>query len=113
MAYTPSFSPETMTRAEVDASTGPLVLEFGTNWCSVCQGAQALVKQTMDEHPEVPHIKVEDGPGRALGRSFKVKLWPTLVFLRDGKVQAQMVRPTASDAQALRDALKQISASAA
>ena len=26
-----------------------------------------------------------DASGRPLGRSFKVKLWPTLVFLRDGR----------------------------
>lgn len=113
MAYTPSFAPETMTRSEVDASTGALVLEFGANWCSICQGAQPLVKKAMDEHPTVRHIKVEDGPGRALGRSFKVKLWPTLVFLRNGEVCAQLVRPTPADAQALSDALTQISAPSA
>jgi thioredoxin 1 len=38
--------------------------------------------------------KVEDGPGRPLGRSFKVKLWPTLIFLRDGAEVARVVRPT-------------------
>ena len=110
MAYTPSYSPETVTRAEVDASIGPLVLEFGANWCSVCQGAQPLIEQVLGNHPAVPHVKVEDGPGRALGRSFKVKLWPTLVFLHDGNVQAQVVRPTPTEAQALSDALNQISA---
>jgi thioredoxin 1 len=49
----------------------------------------ALLKQ----YPEVRHIKVEDGPGRPLGRSFHVKLWPTYVFLRDGQVVKQLVRP--------------------
>ena len=39
------------------------------------------------------HIRVEDGPGKPLGRSFRVKLWPTLVFLRDGRVVMQLVRP--------------------
>jgi thioredoxin 1 len=45
-------------------------------------------------HPEVRHIKIEDGKGRPLGRSFQVKLWPTLVFLRDGRVLQQSARPT-------------------
>ena len=36
---------------------------------------------------------MEDGPGRALGRSFGVTLWPTLVFLRDGQEQQRLVRP--------------------
>ena len=39
------------------------------------------------------HIKVEDGPGQPLGRSYRVKLWPTLIFLRDGQEVARLVRP--------------------
>lgn len=106
MPYTASFTPETLTRADVDATTGPLILEFGANWCSICQGAQGVIQEAVDGYPEVTHVKVEDGPGRALGRSFKVKLWPTLVFLRDGQIHAQVVRPT--EAQPLRDALNAI-----
>ncbi|MCA1715096.1 MAG: thioredoxin family protein, partial [Gammaproteobacteria bacterium] len=37
-------------------------------------------------------------PGRPLGRSFRVKLWPTLVFLRDGVELARVVRPASVDA---------------
>ena len=43
--------------------------------------------------PEVRHIRVEDGKGKRLGRSFGVKLWPTLVLMRDGKILEQLVRP--------------------
>lgn len=39
------------------------------------------------------HIKVYDGRGKPLGRSFRVKLWPSFVFLRDGKVLHQVARP--------------------
>ena len=46
---------------------------------------------------KVPHVKVEDGPGRRLGRSFGVKLWPTLVFLRDGAEVEKLVRPQSAD----------------
>jgi thioredoxin 1 len=45
------------------------------------------------KHSEVRHVKVEDGPGQPLGRSFRVTLWPTLVFLRDGRVVTQLARP--------------------
>ena len=48
----------------------------------------------------------EDGPGQPLGRSYRVKLWPTLVFLRDGQEVARLVRP--QDAQEIADALQQI-----
>ncbi len=53
---------------------------------------------------EIRHVKVEDGPGRPLGRSFQVKLWPSLVFLRDGKVVRQLARPTHAELdEAFRD----------
>jgi len=57
------------------------------------------------DSPQVRHINVEDGKGRPLGRSFRVKLWPTLVFLRDGRVLAQAVRPGVNE---IREGLKAI-----
>lgn len=81
-------------RAEVDASRGPLVLDFGTNWCGWCRGAQPLIAAALTPHPEVRHLKVEDGSGRPLGRSFRVKLWPTLIFMKDGQEVARVVRPS-------------------
>lgn len=105
MAYTATFTPETLTRADVDATRGPLVLEFGTNWCGWCRGAQPHIEVALGKSPQdIPHAKVEDGPGRRLGRSFGVKLWPTLVFLKDGQEVARLVRPDSSEAvaQALR-----------
>jgi thioredoxin 1 len=48
----------------------------------------------MNAHPDVQHIKVGDGKGQPLGRSFRVKLWPTLIGLRDGREVARVVRPT-------------------
>lgn len=81
------------TRAEVDAMVGATVLEFGTPWCGWCRGAQSLIASAMAPHAAVRHLKVEDGPGQPLGRSFRVKLWPTLVFLKDGREVARVVRP--------------------
>lgn len=43
--------------------------------------------------PEVKHIKIEDGRGKPLGRSFRVRLWPNLVFMRNGQVIRQLARP--------------------
>lgn len=71
--------------AEVQALPGATVLEFGTPWCGYCRAAQDPIDQALAGHPGVRHLKVEDGSGRPLGRSFGVKLWPTLIFLRDGK----------------------------
>ncbi len=88
-AYTPD-APE---RAEVDALAGATVIEFGTNWCGICAAAQPSIRAAFAAHPAVRHLKIEDGPGRPLGRSFRVKLWPTLIFLRDGVELARVVRP--------------------
>ena len=85
------------TRDEVDSWTGPAVLEFGADWCGHCQGAQPLVAEALAEAGGVRHVKVADGKGKPLGRSFTVKLWPTLVFLKDGKEVARAVRPTDAD----------------
>jgi thioredoxin 1 len=95
-------------RADIDALTGPTVVEFGSPTCGYCRAAQPLIGAVLVEHPRVLHLKIEDGKGRPLGRSFKVKLWPTLVFLKDGKETARVVRPT--DTGEIRAALEQIAA---
>ncbi|MBI5716539.1 MAG: thioredoxin family protein [Burkholderiales bacterium] len=81
------------TRAAIDARRGPLLLEFGSPTCGHCRRALPLVEQALAAQPGVAHVKVADGPGQPLGRSFGVKLWPTLIFLRDGVEQARAVRP--------------------
>ena len=94
------------TREEVDALQGSTLLEFGTAWCGWCRRAQPLIADALAAHPGVRHIKVADASGKPLGRSFGVKLWPTLVFLRDGQETARLVRP--HGAGAIREALAQI-----
>jgi thioredoxin 1 len=93
-------------RESIDALQGPAVLEFGSPWCGWCRAAQPLIAQALRTHGDIRHIKVKDGSGQPLGRSFRVKLWPTLVFLRDGKEVARLVRP--NDAHAIEQALEQI-----
>lgn len=87
------YPPTEPRRAELEALPGPTLLEFGSPWCGHCRRAQPLIAQAFAEHPGVRHIKVADASGRRLGRSFDVKLWPTLVFLKDGKEAARVVRP--------------------
>ncbi|HTE40406.1 MAG TPA: thioredoxin family protein [Steroidobacteraceae bacterium] len=81
-------------RGDVDSLKDVAVLEFGAPWCPICQGAQSDIQTVIREHPEIHHIKVEDGSGRPLGRSFRIKLWPTLIVLKDGTEVARVVRPT-------------------
>lgn len=84
-------------RAEVDGWPAPAVLEFGTSWCGFCRAAQPVIGEALAAYPDVQHVKVEDGKGKPLGRSFAVKLWPTLVFMHQGKQVAKLVRPQSAD----------------
>jgi thioredoxin 1 len=83
-------------REAVDALAGGVLLEFGTPWCGHCRMAQPKIAAALEAHPGVRHLKVEDASGRRLGRSFVVKLWPTLVFMKDGAVVETLVRPGGS-----------------
>ena len=80
-------------RAEIDAMAGLVALDFGTDWCGFCKAAAPAIEAALAGPPAVRHIKVEDGPGRVLGRSFRVKLWPTVIILQDGTERARVVRP--------------------
>jgi thioredoxin 1 len=87
-----TYQPETITRDEADSLIGATVLQFGTNWCGYCQAAADVIEPALAAS-DARRVLVEDGPGRPLGRSYRVKLWPTLVFLADGAEVARVVRP--------------------
>ena len=96
------------TREQIDRTEGAVVLEFGTTWCGHCQALTPQLASILGDFPAVRHIKVEDGPGRPLGRSFQVKLWPTLVFLRDGQFVKKLVRPRPDEVRAGVEAIQEI-----
>jgi len=106
MPLTTDYAQTEPKREEVDALPGATLVEFGSPWCGWCRRAQPLIAEALAAHPDVRHIKIGDASGRRLGRSFGVKLWPTLVFLRDGKVAARLVRP--AESVEIAEALSQI-----
>ena len=90
---TTAYTSDAPSRAEIGASRGPMLLEFGDTFCGFCRAAQPAIAQALEGRPDVRHLKIADGRGRPLGRSFGVKLWPTLVFLQDGREVERLVRP--------------------
>lgn len=97
-------------RIEIDAIEEPTIIEFGASWCGYCRAAQPSIAKVLASHPWLGHIRIEDGPGRPLGRSFRVKLWPTLIFMHRGQEVARLVRPV--DVPEIEHALARFSATA-
>ena len=75
---------------------GATLLEFGNPWCGWCRRAQPLIAEALQDR-NIRHLKIADASGKRLGRSFMVKLWPTLVFLKDGRQLGKLVRPQTSE----------------
>jgi thioredoxin 1 len=95
--FNPDYAEDAPTLEQVSELAGDAVLEFGTPWCGHCRAARPAVQEVLSEHSELPHIKIYDGKGKRLGRAFRVKLWPTLILLHDGKEVARLVRPLRVD----------------
>ena len=89
------YSREHPTREAVAAMPGNVVIEFGLEWCPHCQQAAGPVSKALAA-ATLQSLRLEDERARPLGRSFQVKLWPTLLFLRDGVEVARVVRPTSA-----------------
>jgi thioredoxin 1 len=108
LSYQATHLAATPARETVDRFKGAVLLEFGTPWCGHCARAQPLIEAALRAHGDVVHLKIEDGPGRPLGRSYGVKLWPTLIFLNNGAEVSRLVRP--HDQAAIGEALARIDA---
>jgi thioredoxin 1 len=97
MAFTHDYLAQEPSRSEIDSLPGATLLEFGAPWCGHCMAAQSPLAAAMSRRTDLRHLKVEDGKGQPLGRSFRIKLWPTLVVLRDGEELARVVRPSSGE----------------
>ena len=95
-----------LSRSDLDQLKGLAIIEFGASWCGYCQAAQPIIAAAIVKYPNVHYIKIEDGKGQRLGRTYAVKLWPTLIFLKNGVEVSRLVRP--SQTAVIIDALSMI-----
>ena len=65
-----------MNKAEIEQLNGLTVIEFGANWCTYCQAAQAIIAKALLNYPNVKHIKIEDGKGQSLTAYRRPNLCP-------------------------------------
>ena len=110
MKVSPTPSASEPTRSEIDALAEPVLIEFGAAWCGYCRAAEPLVAELLASRPQLRHVRIEDGPGRPLGRSFRVKIWPTLIVMHRGSELVRLVRP--ADLRPIEDALAQFEVAA-
>jgi thioredoxin 1 len=108
MSFVAEYTSREPSAGEIERMAGPVLLEFGNSWCGYCRRAEPLVKEALSTDEQIRHIRVADASGRPLGRAFDVKLWPTLIFLKDGKEVSRLVRPTGL--AAIKSALEQLNA---
>ncbi len=106
MTFEADFKVEEPTCSEVDAYQGLVIIEFGAEWCPHCQTLAPLLRRFIADRDNIRHIKIADGKGKRLGLTFRVKLWPSLIFLRDGQLVQQIARPSEAE---LQSALQRLS----
>ena len=75
-----------------------VLLDFYADWCGPCRMVSPIVNEIANEHPEylVGKINVDEEP--ELSREFGIISIPTLVVIRDGKVERKVsgARPKAA-----------------
>ena len=82
---------------EVLSSEKPVLLDFWASWCGPCRMVSPTVDEIAAERSDIKvgKINVDDEP--ELAAQFRIASIPTLIVIRDGKIdnQAVGVRPKA------------------
>lgn len=77
---------------EVLLSSVPVLLDFSAEWCSPCQKLVPILEEIASEYEgKVKVGTVDVGLAQETALHFGILSLPTVVFIKDGKVQDQVV----------------------
>ena len=79
-------------QSEVLASEIPVLVDFWAEWCGPCRAIAPIVEELAGEMAgKVKFAKVDVDKNQQLAGDFGIRSIPTLLIIKDGVVQEQMV----------------------